>query len=174
MFEMKGAAGQLYSCGCASSTRSKITSCAMPRLKVALIYSQPETASAPIRESVQCIHRLLYVLIIAATHNTSRRTAAARLMIFDPFGLAQPHECRWQAATCHAKSAAQAPPTTPNRSRGNNCCTTQHVAKATDMLAGHDCIFHADQPQNECQLIDILDSLLAASICCHRGRNREI
>ena len=27
-------------------------------------------------------------------------------------------------------------------------------------------------PQNECQLIDIFDSLLAASICCHRGRHR--
>ena len=27
-------------------------------------------------------------------------------------------------------------------------------------------------PQNECQLIDIFYSLLAASICCHRGRHR--
>ena len=27
-------------------------------------------------------------------------------------------------------------------------------------------------PQNECHLIDISDSLLAASICCHRGRHR--
>ena len=33
---------------------------------------------------------------------------------------------------------------------------------------GHDCIFLVEQPQNECQLIDIiLDSLLAASVCCH-------
>ena len=27
-------------------------------------------------------------------------------------------------------------------------------------------------PQNECQLIDIFDSLLAAPICYHRGRHR--
>ena len=29
-----------------------------------------------------------------------------------------------------------------------------------------------EQPQNECQQIDILDSLLAESICCHRGRHQ--
>ena len=30
------------------------------------------------------------------------------------------------------------------------------------MLFGHDCIFLVEQPQNECQLSDILDPLLAA------------
>ena len=30
----------------------------------------------------------------------------------------------------------------------------------------------ASSTWNECQLIDILHSLLAASICCHRGRHR--
>ena len=37
------------------------------------------------------------------------------------------------------------PPTTYNLYRGRSCCTT-HVAKATDMLSGHDCIFLIEQP----------------------------
>ena len=41
------------------------------------------------------------------------------------------------------------------------------------MLLGHDCIFLLEQPQNEWQLTDALDSLLAASILCHRGRHRR-
>ena len=76
-----------------------------------------------IGESVQYIHHLLYLLNIAATHKISRRTAAGRLIalcaptynrgvvqhvVFDRFGLAQPHECSWQAATRHAYSAVQA------------------------------------------------------------------
>ena len=82
-----GAAGQLYSCGCASSTRSKIMlSCSMPRLLVliAQIYSNPRNLGVctlySIGDSVQCIYRLLYVLDNTATHNTSRRTAAGRLI----------------------------------------------------------------------------------------------
>ena len=45
-----------------------------------------------------------------------------------------------------------------------------HVA--TEMISGYDCIFLVKQPQNECQLIGILDSIYATSICCHRGRHR--
>ena len=65
------------------------------------------------------------------------------------------------------------PPTAPNLYRGrNNCCTT-HAAKATYyMFSGHDYIFIVEQASDQCQLIDILDSLLAASICCQRGRHR--
>ena len=50
-----------------------------------------------------------------------------------------------------------------------NCCTT-HVTKSTDLFSGYDCIFLAEQPYNEYQLIDMFYSLLAASICCYRVR----
>ena len=79
MFAWYGAAGQLYSCGCASSTRSKIMSCATPRLYVAQIYSKPRNLGV-CTLSVQSIHSPLYVLDNAATHNTSRRTAGGRLI----------------------------------------------------------------------------------------------
>ena len=74
-----------------------------------------------IGESLQCIHSLLYVLD-NVTNNTSPRTAAYRPiaylvhllgvvqhMVFDRFGLAQPHnKCISKAATCHANSTVQA------------------------------------------------------------------
>ena len=40
------------------------------------------------------------------------------------------------------------------------------------MSSGDVYIFLVEQPQYEFQLIDILDYLLAASICCHRDRHR--
>ena len=40
------------------------------------------------------------------------------------------------------------------------------------MFTGHDCIFLVEQSYKEGQLIVIFYSLLAASICCHRGRHR--
>ena len=62
-------------------------------------------------------------------------------VVFNRLGLAQPHECSSKAATCHANSTVQAPPTPFNNLyRGRNCSTT-HVAKATDIFSGHDCVF---------------------------------
>ena len=59
------------------------------------------------------------------------------------------------------------PLTTYNMYRERHCCT-MHIAKATDVFSSHDCIFHVERvPQ-----IDIFYSLLAASICFHRGRHR--
>ena len=63
------------------------------------------------------------------------------------------------------------PPIAYNMYRGRNCCTT-HVANATNMISGHDYIVLVEQPQNQCQLINIMHFLLAAWICCHRGRHR--
>ena len=60
--------------------------------------------------------------------------------------------------------------TTSNLYRRRNCYTT-HVAKAMSHIICS-CIFDVELPQNECQLIDILDFLLAASMCCHRGCHR--
>ena len=68
----------MYPCGCASSTRSKmimtVPSHAINNLlKVLQLHS--------IGEYVQCVHRLQYVLnIVAATNNTSRRTAAGGII----------------------------------------------------------------------------------------------
>ena len=67
----------------------------------------------------------------------------------------------------------QRPPTVSNLFRGRNCCTTHVVCKGYRYVLGtHDCISLVEQPQNECQLIDILHSLLVAWIYRRRGRHR--
>ena len=60
------------------------------------------------------------------------------------------------------------PLTTYNLYRERNYCTV-HIAKATD---GCSRATIASSTWNEYQLIDIFCSLLAASVCCHRGRHR--
>ena len=88
------------------------------------------------------------------------------------FRASRPRECSSKAATWHQTVMCKRPPTSSNNIyRGRNCCTT-NVEKAVDKLSGHDYIFLVEQPYNECQLIDILDYLLAASSYCHRGRHR--
>ena len=68
-------------------------------------------------------------------------------VVFNRFGLAQPHECSLTAATCHANSTY----CTSGLQRhliicteDVNCCST-HVAKATDLFSGHDCISLVEQ-----------------------------
>ena len=61
-------------------TRLEIMSCAIPRLYVAQMYSKPASAPCTILESLFNVHNLLSVLDNAVTHNTSRRTAAGRLL----------------------------------------------------------------------------------------------
>ena len=61
-------------------TRLEIMSCAMPRLYVAQMYSKPASARCTILESLFNVHGLLSVLDNAVTHNTSRRTAAGRVL----------------------------------------------------------------------------------------------
>ena len=142
----------------------------------------------PSTASTICTENVAVVRYTFKTPYISRRTAAGKLIalcaptynrgviqhvVFNHFGLAQPDNCSWQAATCHANSAVQAASNSIyNMYRGRNCCTTQHVPKATNMFSGRDCIFLVEQPQNESQLIDILDSLLAASACSPRSHHR--
>ena len=59
------------------------------------------------------------------------------------------------------------PLTTYNLYREHNCCTI-HITKATDVFPSHDCIFHVERVPTD----DIFYSLLAALICCYRGRHR--
>ena len=96
---------------------------------------------------------LLRVSTLPCAPTTNNR-GLVQHAVFDRFGLAQPHRCRSKAATCHANSTLQKwPPTTSNKLyRGRNCFTA-HVAQATDMFSGNDCIFLVEQPWNECQLI---------------------
>ena len=77
--------------------------------------------SCTLLESLFTVYTV-YGLNLAPTHNTPRKTARvgplpcaptcnrgmAQYVFFDRFGLAQPYECSWQAATCHANSAVQA------------------------------------------------------------------
>ena len=53
----------------------------------------------------------------------------------------------------------------------SNCCT-KHVAKATDVFSGHDYIFHVATSRTSANWLTFFFLLLAASICCHRGRHR--
>ena len=81
-------------------------------------------------------------------------------MVFDRFGLTQPHnKCISKAATCHGNSTVQAAsnklrrsrciqifPLTYNLYRERDCCTIHIVKKGyRDVLSSHDCIFHVEQ-----------------------------
>ena len=84
----------------------------------------------------------------------------AQRVVFDRVGLAQPLECIWQAATCHANSSAVQAGLQHNFICTEDVITTaawRTCKKATDMFSGHDCIFLVEQAQNEWQLIDVLD-----------------
>ena len=96
-------------------------------------------------------------------------------VVFDRFELAQPHECSSKAATCHANII------TVCASLQQHLTCTEDVTDVRrtlqrlqiDVFSGLDCIFHVEQhPSSECQLIDILFSLLSVSTYCHRGRHR--
>ena len=118
-FAWYGAAGQLYSCGCASSKRSKIMSCAMPWwFKVAQIGLKAEESRR--------LHVVLYWRVCSMLYalSTTHRKGLLRVgslpcaptynrgvvqhAVFDRFGLAQPHEYSSRAATCHANNTEQA------------------------------------------------------------------
>ena len=165
MFLFNGTADQLYSMkyGSASSTRSNIASCAMPRMKVAHISSKPKNLGICIHvlqlycvvEYVQCIRRLeLYDLNNASTHNnnTLRRTAAGRLIALCTY--LQP----WRG-TSRGLRSFRACTTTRMKLEGRNVSCKRYCAnglqlylicsedvtavrrtlfaKATDMFSGH-------------------------------------
>ena len=52
-------------------------------------------------------------------------------------------------------------------------CAPTATRRYLTTVCGHDFIFLIEQPQNLCQLSDVLDPLLAAPICCYRGRHRR-
>ena len=95
-------------------------------------------------------------------------------MVFDRFGLAQPHnKCISKAATCHANSTVQA--------ASNNIFFFKHIICTENVTAVRYTLQRlqmcsratiASSTWNKYQLIDNFYSLLAASICCHRGRCR--
>ena len=177
MFAWYGGAGQLYSCGRVSPTRSKITSCIMPRLLVAQIYSNPRI-SASARIAVVLYWRVcsMYPSSTACfkscchPQHIAKATAAGRLIVLCTY--LQP----WRGTARGLRSFRVCTATRMQLADRNvsckHCCAsglqqhlictedvnvTTHVAKATDIFSGGlDCIFLVEQPQNECQLIGIL------------------
>ena len=104
-------------------------------------------------------------------------------MVFDRFGLTQPHnKCISKAATCHGNSTVQA---ASNKLRlGAFRFFLKHIICTENVTAVHDthckerlqmCVRAtiASSTWNKYQVIDNFYSLLAASICCHRGRYRS-
>ena len=78
MFAWYGAAGQLYSCGCTSSTRLEIMSLAMPRLYVALMYSKPASARCTLLESLSNVYTV-YCMFEIMLSPTTRREGLLRV-----------------------------------------------------------------------------------------------
>ena len=95
-------------------------------------------------------------------------------MVFDRFGLAQPHKCISKAATCHANSTVQATCNNIRFFSRHIICTENVTAVRCTLQRLQMCsrVTIASSTWNECHLIDVFYSLLAASIYCYRGRHR--
>ena len=136
-------------------------------------------------ESVQCIHCLLYVLAMSPTIHREGLLHVGSLSSLCTY--LQPWRSTahsiWSFRTC----------TTPRMQlEGRNGPCKQYCASSLQHhticpedvtavrrtlqrlhMCSRDTIASStwSSPQNECQLIDIFYSLLAASICCHRSRH---
>ena len=90
-------------------------------------------------------------------------------VIFDRFGLAQPHECSSKTTTCHANSTVCA-----SGLQQHLICTEDVTTVRRTLQREQMCSRDTIASSTWSDLIDfyIFYSLLAASICCHRGRHR--
>ena len=95
-------------------------------------------------------------------------------VFFDRFGFAQPHECSSKAATCHANRTVCASGLQRHQTCTEDVPDVRRTLQRLQMMCSRDSIASStlSNPSNECRLIDIFFSLLAASTCCHRGRYR--
>ena len=106
----------------------------------------------------------MHLLTTVAGYSTARGLRS--------FRLAQPHECSPKAATSHTNKTVCVSGLQQHPICTEDVTAVRRTLQRLQMCSRDTIAFSTwSNPYNECQLIDIFYSLIAASICCHRARH---